>query len=91
MDLKNQYPFGETGISNDLPISNTLAMLDLITDPALIYQRAQDKLLLANQAFLNLSGYSKTDLGNMPLLGLIPEEPDTTPTRTMHGNRTPFN
>ena len=79
MDLKNQYPFGETGISNDLPISNTLAMLDLITDPALIYQRAQDKLLLANQAFLNLSGYSKTDLGNMPLLGLIPEEPDTNP------------
>ena len=55
------------------------AMLNRINDPALIYQRAKDKLLLANQAFLNLSGYSITDLENMPLLGLIPEEPDTNP------------
>ncbi len=79
MDLKSQNPFGETGLSNDLPILNTSAMLDLISDPALIYQRAQDKLLLANQAFLNLSGYSKTDLEKMSLLELIPEEPDTNP------------
>ncbi|MBP7212652.1 MAG: PAS domain-containing protein [Anaerolineaceae bacterium] len=79
MDLKTQRPFGETEISNDLPISTMSAMLNRITDPALIYQRAQDKLLLANQAFLNLSGYSITDLENMPLLELIPEEPDTNP------------
>ena len=79
MDLRTQRPFGETEISKDLPISTMSAMLNRINDPALIYQRAKDKLLLANQAFLNLSGYSITDLENMPLLGLIPEEPDTNP------------
>lgn len=79
MEGSLQNSFNSAVSSNDFWILNQSAMLDLISDPALIYQRDQDKLLLANQAFFNLSSYSKADLEDMPLHALIPEELDTNP------------
>jgi PAS domain S-box-containing protein len=58
------------------------ALLDLIGDPAVVYLRSKDRLVLANQPFLDLSGYSKNELEQLKLSALIPEEPDTNPSPT---------
>jgi PAS domain S-box-containing protein len=45
-----------------------------------VYLRSKDQLVLANQPFLDLSGYSSSDLQKLGLSAVIPEEPDTNPS-----------
>lgn len=70
----------DSALSSELQILSQSALLNLIPEPAVVYLRAKDQLVLANQPFLDLSGYSKTDLQKLELSALIPEEPDTNPT-----------
>ena len=70
----------DSTLSSDLQILSQSALLNLVPEPAVVYLRTKDQLVLANQPFLDLSGYSKTDLQKLQLSALIPEEPDTNPT-----------
>ncbi len=70
----------DSALSSELQILSQSALLNLIPEPAVVYLRTKDQLVLANQPFLDLSGYSKTDLQKLELSALIPEEPDTNPT-----------
>lgn len=70
----------DSTLSRDLQILSQSALLNLVPEPAVVYLRTKDQLVLANQPFLDLSGYSKTDLQKLQLSALIPEEPDTNPT-----------
>src|SRR5690606_18371867 len=67
-------------LAGDLQILSHSSLLNHIPDPAVVYIHTKDQLVLANQPFLDLSGYSRTDLQKMGLSALIPEEPDTNPT-----------
>jgi hypothetical protein len=58
-------------LAGDLQILSHSSLLNLIPEPAVVYIRTKDQLVLANQPFLDLSGYSRTDLHKMGLLGLI--------------------
>ena len=79
MDRSIQGSSNDTTLAGDLQILSQSSLLNLIPEPAVVYLRAKDQLVLANQPFLDLSGYSKTDLQKMGLSALIPEEPDTNP------------
>ena len=70
----------DSTLSSDLQILSQSALLNLVPEPAVVYLRTKDQLVLANLPFLDLSGYSKTDLQKLQLSALIPEEPDTNPT-----------
>ena len=79
MDRSIQGINNDSTLANDLHILSQSALLDLLPEPAVVYQRSKDELLLANQPFLDLSGYSKTDLQKLSLSAVIPGEPDTNP------------
>lgn len=56
------------------------SVIDLISEPAVVYLRAEDRLYKANQAFQALSAYHPDELLAMRLSAVMPEEPDTNPT-----------
>jgi len=80
VDRSIQGSSNDSTLAGDLQILSQSALLNLIPEPAVVYLRSKDQLALANQAFLDLSGYSKTDLQKLRLSALVPEEPDTNPT-----------
>ena len=80
MDRSSQGSLNDSIVAGDLQILSHSSLLNLIPEPAVVYIRTKDQLVLANQPFLDLSGYSRTDLQKMGLSALIPEEPDTNPT-----------
>ena len=79
MDRSTLGISNDSTLAGDLQILRQSALLELIAEPAVVYLRSKDKLLLANQPFINLSGYSKNDIETLKLSALIPEEPDTNP------------
>ncbi len=79
MDRSIQGSSNDANLAGDLRILSNSALLDLIPEPAVVYLRTKDHLVLSNQPFLDLSGYSRSDLQNLGLSALIPEEPDTNP------------
>ncbi|HBO34855.1 MAG TPA: hypothetical protein DD636_09025 [Anaerolineaceae bacterium] len=81
MDRSLHGNLNDSTLAGDLQILSESALLDLIAEPAVVYLRSKDRLVLANEPFLNLSGYSKTDLEKLGLSALIPEEPDTNPSQ----------
>ena len=80
MDRSSQGSLNDSMLAGDLQILSHSSLLNLIPEPAVVYIRTKNQLVLANQPFLDLSGYSRTDLQKMGLSALIPEEPDTNPT-----------
>lgn len=56
------------------------SLIDLISEPAFVYLRTEDRLFKANAAFHELSGYNTNDLLMLRLSSLLPEDPDTNPT-----------
>lgn len=56
------------------------SLIDLISEPAFVYLRAEDRLFKANAPFYELSGYSAYDLLTLRLSSILPEDPDTNPT-----------
>ncbi len=56
------------------------SLIDLISEPAIVYLRAEDRLFKANTPFHDLSGYNANDLLSLRLSSILPEDPDTNPT-----------
>lgn len=80
MDRPTQGNINDPALTGDLQKLSQSALLDLIPEPAVVYLRSKDQLVLANQPFLDLSGYSSSDLQKLGLSAVIPEEPDTNPS-----------
>ena len=80
MDRPIQGNINDPALTSDLQKLSQSALLDLIPEPAVVYLRSKDTLVLANQPFLDLSGYSSSDLQKLGLSAVIPEEPDTNPS-----------
>ena len=80
MDRPIQGNINDPALTGDLQKLSQSALLDLIPEPAVVYLRSKDQLVLANQPFLDLSGYSSNDLQKLGLSAVIPEEPDTNPS-----------
>ena len=80
MDHLTQSRPDDNTLAGDFQLLSQSGLIDLIPDPALVYHRSKDKLVLANQPFLDLTGYSKADLQGMSLSAVMPEEPDTNPS-----------
>ena len=80
MDRPIQGNINDPALTGDLQKLSQSALLDLIPEPAVVYLRSKDQLVLANQPFLDLSGYSSNDLQKLRLSAVIPEEPDTNPS-----------
>jgi PAS domain S-box-containing protein len=80
VDRPTQGNINDPALTGDLQKLSQSALLDLIPEPAVVYLRSKDQLVLANQPFLDLSGYSSSDLQKLGLSAVIPEEPDTNPS-----------
>jgi len=80
VDRPIQGNINDPALTGDLQKLSQSALLDLIPEPAVVYLRSKDQLVLANQPFLDLSGYSSNDLQKLGLSAVIPEEPDTNPS-----------
>jgi PAS domain S-box-containing protein len=80
VDRPIQGNINDPALTSDLQKLSQSALLDLIPEPAVVYLRSKDQLVLANQPFLDLSGYSSSDLQKLGLSAVIPEEPDTNPS-----------
>jgi len=80
VDRPIQGNINDPALTGDLQKLSQSALLDLIPEPAVVYLRSKDQLVLANQPFLDLSGYSSNDLQKLRLSAVIPEEPDTNPS-----------
>jgi len=80
VDRPIQGNINDPALTGDLQKLSQSALLDLIPEPAVVYLRSKDQLVLANQPFLDLSGYSSSDLQKLGLSAVIPEEPDTNPS-----------
>lgn len=80
MDRPIQGNINDPALTSDLQKLSQSVLLDLIPEPAVVYLRSKDTLVLANQPFLDLSGYSSSDLQKLGLSAVIPEEPDTNPS-----------
>ncbi len=57
------------------------SLIDLISEPAFVYLRAEDRLFKANTPFHELSGYSANDLLTLRLSSILPEDPGYQPDR----------
>ena len=82
MDRSLQSQSGDAALTGELQILSQSGLIDLIPDAAVVYLRAKDRLVLANQPFMDLSGYSKAELQEMILSAVIPGEIDTNPNPT---------
>jgi PAS domain S-box-containing protein len=61
-----------------------LTLLNLIPDPAIIYNRAQDQILTANNAFFLLTNLEEREFVGKNIHAILPNITDTDPT-TGHG------
>jgi two-component system, NtrC family, sensor histidine kinase AtoS len=68
-------------------IESILTLLNLIPDPAIIYDRAQDKILAANNAFFLLTNLEENEFVGKDIHAVLPNITDTHPT-TGHGQKT---
>lgn len=60
-------------------IQSILTLINLIPDPAIIYQRANDKILTANNPLYLLSNLGEKDFIGQPIKALLPNITDTDP------------
>jgi PAS domain S-box-containing protein len=64
-----------------------LTVLNLIPDPAVLYDRAQDQILAANNAFFLLTNLEENEFLGREIHSILPNITDTNPT-TGHGQST---
>ncbi|MCK9246130.1 MAG: ATP-binding protein [Anaerolineaceae bacterium] len=81
MDRSSQSYSRDAAFAGELQLLSQSGLIDLIADAAVVYLRTADQIVMANQSFLDLSGYSKTDLRQMSLSAVIPGETDTNPSQ----------
>ena len=66
-------------LSREEGIENILTLIDLIPDPAIIYHRIKDEILIANNALFLLTNLGEIDFIGQPIKSLIPNIIDTDP------------
>lgn len=81
-----EYPLN-FDLSKSEGIESILTLLNLITDPAIIYHRVEDRILAANNALFLLTNLEEKDFLNQKIHTLLPNIQDTHPT-TGHGQKT---
>lgn len=74
-------------LSQSEGIENILILLNLIPEPAIIYNRARDQVLAANNAFFLLTNLEENEFVSKDIHNLLPDITDTDPT-TGHGQKT---
>ncbi len=74
-------------LSKSEGLESILTLLNLIPDPAIIYHRAQDQVLAANNAFFLLTNLEENEFVGKDIHTLLPNITDTDPT-TGHGQKT---
>ena len=79
--------FEAFSLSGSEGIESILTLLNLIPDPAIIYNRAQDQILAANNAFFLLTNLEESEFVGKNIHTLLPNIADTDPT-TGHGQIT---
>lgn len=60
-------------------IHSVLTLFNLIPDPAIIYQRAEDSVLAANNAFFLLTNLGENDFLHQSITTILPDISDTDP------------
>lgn len=78
-DYLTDFPF-----SRSEGIESILTLLNLIPDPAVIYDRGQDHILAANNAFYLLTNLEESEFIGKSVHAILPNITDTHPT-TGHG------
>ena len=78
-DFFTEFPF-----SRSEGIESILTLLNLISDPAIIYDREQDHILAANNAFYLLTTLEESEFIGKDIHSILPNITDTHPT-TGHG------
>lgn len=81
-----EYPLN-FDLSKSEGIESILTLLNLIPDPAIIYNRAEDQILAANNALFLLTNLEEKDFLNQEIHALLPNIQDTHPA-TGHGQKT---
>ena len=79
--------FENVSLSKAQGIESILTLLNLISDPAIIYDRQQDQVLAANNAFFLLTNLEEREFVGKEIRSLLPNITDTDPT-TGHGQVT---
>jgi PAS domain S-box-containing protein len=74
-------------LSQSEGIESILTLLNLIPDPAIIYDRDKDQILAANNALYLLTNLEEKDFLHKEIHSLLPNISDTNPT-TGHGQKT---
>jgi len=74
-DFLAGYPF-----SRSQGIESILTLLNLISDPAIIYDRGQDQILAANNAFYLLTNLEESEFVGKAIHAILPTITDTHPT-----------
>ncbi len=74
-------------LSKSEGIESILTLLNLIPDPAIIYDRAQEQILAANNAFFLLTNLEENEFVGKEIHAILPNITDTHPT-TGHGQKT---
>lgn len=74
-------------LSKSEGIESILTLLNLIADPAIIYDRAKDRILAANNAIFLLTNLEENEFVGKEIHSLLPNITDTHPT-TGHGQKT---
>ena len=83
---ESEYPLN-FDLSKSEGIESILTLLNLIPDPAIIYDRVNDQILAANNALFLLTNLEEKDFLNQEISTLLPNIQDTHPT-TGHGQKT---
>ena len=76
--------FSEFPFSRSEGIESVLTLLNLISDPAIIYDRSQDQILAASNAFFLLTNLEESEFIGKDIHSILPNITDTHPT-TGHG------
>ena len=80
-----EYPLN-FDLSKSEGIESILTLLNLIPDPAIIYNRAENQILAANNALFLLTNLEERDFLNQEITTLLPNIQDTNPI-TGHGQK----
>ena len=83
---KPEYPLN-FDLSKSEGIESILTLLNLIPDPAIIYDRVKNQILAANNALFLLTNLEEKDFLDQEIHTLLPNIQDTNPT-TGHGQKT---
>lgn len=73
--------FSELGLSYEDGIQGILTLIDLIPDPALIYNRDHNKIIAANNPLFLITNLGDIDFINKPIETLLPSIAETDPIR----------